>query len=138
MVSCLPRCHSREYLLKRLHCTRPNSPRYVTAIVLTSALLLLSSSDLCSAYGKPLLTELEKVSQSEIMRLMQEGKNSRTKRTKSLCSWALKEMKTLQKWLVLHGSDLSGIALSRYFICKTVKCVSVHFFIGYQLLSIGI
>lgn len=53
--------------------------------------------DLCSAYGKPLLTELEKVSQSEIMRLMQEGKNSRTKRTKSLCSWALKEMKTLQK-----------------------------------------
>lgn len=53
--------------------------------------------DLCAAYGKLLFTELQKSPGSNIMKLMQDGKNSRTKRTKTLCSWALKEMKALQK-----------------------------------------
>ncbi|CAI8026079.1 Importin subunit beta-1 [Geodia barretti] len=53
--------------------------------------------DLCSAYGKALLSELQKSPSLNIMKLLQEGKSSRTKRTKTLCSWALKEMKALQK-----------------------------------------
>ena len=53
--------------------------------------------DLCTAYGKLLLTELQKNPNLNIVNLMQEGKKSRTKRTKTLCAWALKEMKTLQQ-----------------------------------------
>ena len=55
-------------------------------------------SDLCAAYGKVLLVHLPQSHSLNITKMLQEGKSSRAKRTKTLCSWALKEMKALQKW----------------------------------------
>uniref|UniRef100_U5EL75 Putative karyopherin importin beta 1 n=1 Tax=Corethrella appendiculata TaxID=1370023 RepID=U5EL75_9DIPT len=50
--------------------------------------------DLCTAFGPPLLVYLEN---DTITTLINEGKNSRTSRTKTLANWAYKEIKKLKQ-----------------------------------------
>ena len=56
--------------------------------------------DLCSSFGKQLLPVLQ--NNPVIIKLLQEGKRSHTKRTKTLSMWAQKELKMLQQngWYV--------------------------------------
>lgn len=49
--------------------------------------------DLCSAFGAPLASLLEK---EQLINLLHEGKKSRTNRTKTLSSWALKEIRKIK------------------------------------------
>ncbi len=51
--------------------------------------------DLCTAFGKSMLPLLKEA--SAIPKLLQEGKRSRTKRTKTLSVWAFKEITQLQQ-----------------------------------------
>ena len=81
-------------------------------------------SDLCTAYGKHLLTELQKNPSPNIMKLMQEGKRSRTKRTKTLCTWALKEMKSLQKWYVQLRNIAHDVGTCRLHSCIVMSIES--------------
>ena len=50
-------------------------------------------SDLCSSFGKNLLPLLSNA--TSINELVKEGKRSRIKRTKTLSTWAFKELKNL-------------------------------------------
>ena len=88
-LSCLSCSHP-------LPASLPPSPCFALSLSLLRSPSLYS--DLCAAYGKVLLVHLPQSHSLNITKMLQEGKSSRTKRTKTLCSWALKEMKALQKW----------------------------------------
>lgn len=60
----------------------------------TIAVLAGLIGDLCSAFGQPLMTVIDN---EHINKILQEGKKSRTGRTKQLSAWALKEMKKLRE-----------------------------------------
>ena len=51
--------------------------------------------DLCLAFGAPLLPFI--MEDNIVMPMLMEGKKSTTSRTKSTCSWALREIKTLRQ-----------------------------------------
>lgn len=51
--------------------------------------------DLCLAFGTPLLPFI--LEDNIVMPMLMEGKKSTTSRTKSTCSWALREIKTLKQ-----------------------------------------
>lgn len=51
--------------------------------------------DLCLAFGAPLLPYI--MEDNIVMPMLMEGKKSTTSRTKSTCSWALREIKTLRQ-----------------------------------------
>lgn len=51
--------------------------------------------DLCTCFSKSMLPLLQPL--PAISRLLAAGKHSRTRRTKTLCQWALKEMKIIQQ-----------------------------------------
>lgn len=74
---------------------------YITLIVqdreLSDSSIAISAGligDLCAAFGAPLLPLLDN---EIIYNLLREGKNSRTSRTKTLSSWATKELRKLKE-----------------------------------------
>ena len=56
------------------------------------------SSDLCTSFGKTLLPLLSNA--PAIHELLKEGRRSRIKRTKTLATWAAKELKNVESWYV--------------------------------------
>lgn len=60
----------------------------------TIAVLAGLIGDLCAAFGQPLLTFIDN---EHISKVLQDGKKSRTGRTKQLSTWAAKEMKKLRE-----------------------------------------
>lgn len=58
--------------------------------------------DLCSAFGKPLL---QMIDNEHIGKLLQDGRKSRTARTKQLSGWAAKEIKKLREPAAIIASS---------------------------------
>lgn len=71
--------------------TIAQDPEINDAIIAIMAGLI---GDLCAAFGTPLLTLLEN---EHIGKLLQDGRKSRTARTKQLSGWATKEIKKLRE-----------------------------------------
>lgn len=78
--------------------TIAQDPEISDAIIAIMAGLI---GDLCSAFGQPLLQLLEN---DHINKLLQDGRKSRTARTKQLSGWASKEIKKLREPLQITAS----------------------------------
>jgi len=71
-------------------------------------MVLLNCSDICSAFGAQVHPLLEKPAINE---LLQEGRRSKTHKTKQVATWATKEMRKLKQQQVCKKRGPTGSLL---------------------------
>ena len=71
---------------------------------------MLNCSDICSAFGAQVHPLLEKPAINE---LLQEGRRSKTHKTKQVATWATKEMRKLKQQQVRKKRQSAGSLLER-------------------------
>jgi len=69
-------------------------------------IVLLNCSDICSAFGAQVHPLLEKPAINE---LLQEGRRSKTHKTKQVATWATKEMRKLKQQQVREKRRPTGL-----------------------------